>query len=108
MRQSTLDKDTPTFYEADIGFHSALAKLTKNDFLVQSMRPLSIAPIAFILAGLRTVQEVAYEPLAKEHQAVVDVIRKGDPNAASAFMKAKIDSWHSFQLSVTPALVSSR
>ncbi len=98
MRRTARDRDLPTFYEADVRFHSTLAELTGNDFLVQAMRSLSIAPIAFILGGLRTVQEVGYGPLAEEHQAVVDVMRKGDPKAAAAFVRASIGSWHAFQL----------
>ena len=47
MRRTARDKDLPTFYEADIRFHSKLAELTDNDFLGQAMRSLSIAPIAF-------------------------------------------------------------
>ncbi len=98
MRRAAGDNDLSTFYEADVRFHSMLAELTENEFLVQAMKPLSIAPIAFILGGLRTVQEVAYKPLAEQHQAVVDIMRKGDPQAAAAFMRDSIDSWHSFQL----------
>ena len=98
MRRTARDKDLPTFYEADIRFHSKLAELTDNDFLGQAMRSLSIAPIAFILGGLRTVQEVAYGPLAEEHQAVVDIMRKDDPKAAAAFVRESIRSWHAFQL----------
>ncbi len=101
MRRSAGDNDLSTFYEADIRFHSTLAELTENEFLVQAMRPLRIAPIAFILGGLRTVQEVAYKPLAEEHQAVVDTMRKGDPQAAAAFVRASIDSWHAFQLTAS-------
>ena len=98
MRRAAGDNDFSTFYEADVRFHSRLAELTENEFLVQAMKPLRIAPIAFILGGLRTVQEVAYKPLAEQHQAVVDIMRKGDPQAAAAFMRDSIDSWHSFQL----------
>ena len=94
--RSVRDKDLPTFYEADIRFHSTLTELTDNDFLVQAKKPPSIAQIAFILNGLRTVQEAAYEPLAEQQQAVVDVMWKGDPNAAAAFMRANIESWHAF------------
>ena len=99
MRKSARDNDLPTFFEADIRFHATLQELTDNDVLVQAMKPLSIAPIVFILSGLRTVQEVAYQPLAEEHQAVVDVMRKGDPKAAAALMRAHIESWHALQLS---------
>ena len=80
-------------------FHATLAELTDNEFLEQAMRPLGVAPIAFILSGLRTVQEVEYGPLAEQHQAVVDIMKEGDPAAAGEFMRASIESWHGFQLS---------
>ena len=104
MRRSARDRDYPKFYEADIRFHTVLAESTHNDFLVASMRPLSIAPIAFILAGLHTIQEVEYERVAEEHQAVLETIRKGDAAEAAAAMRAQIEAWHAFQLSEAPRL----
>ena len=99
VMRRTASNDHAAFYQVDIAFHKGLSAATGNEFLVQTMKPLTICPIAYILAGLRSVQQVDFRASAEDHAAIVELLQSRDSEGLEAVMREKIASWHECQLS---------
>lgn len=87
-RQSLVGGDTTAFVEADTAFHRGVVALTGNSVLLDLFDRFRES-LAHALAAL-----VDQEPLpdtAGEHAALLDAIRAGDPDAATAATVANFD-----------------
>jgi DNA-binding FadR family transcriptional regulator len=75
----------------DTLFHEGIASATHNDFFtrtVSTTHRLQTRAIALVLAHAPGSYLVA----AEQHAAILDAIRRGDPEAAAAAMEAHIDT----------------
>jgi DNA-binding FadR family transcriptional regulator len=88
MRDAADDSDSVAAAEADVAFHAALLRATRND-LVASLHGV-------IEQGLRERDLIVHaEPDAEDpmpaHRAVVDAIAARDPDAAAAAMRSLLE-----------------
>ena len=98
MRTAARRDAIAEFYRLDLQFHRALWALTKNEFLERSVTPLSVGPIAFVLAGSPVPLKGNYVQVADDHAEILDALMRRTPKGARRFMEAKLRAWHKLQL----------
>lgn len=85
--QATIDKD--------IEFHSALARIAGNRFIVESLALLR-PHMRFVAKFMRSLAPDGHAPtrerILRQHQLVIDALRDRDPEAARRAMRDHIDS----------------
>ncbi len=72
------------YIEKDCSFHTRLIEVANNRFLTHAMNAVSVTVFAF-QQGLRPIRETN-----QEHLAILDALRKRDPDAAEAAMRVHI------------------
>ncbi|MBL8227710.1 MAG: GntR family transcriptional regulator [Bryobacterales bacterium] len=98
MRRTARRLDITGFYRADMDFHRRMWAITRNDFLIRALEPLSIGPFAFVLAGAPLPETVDFEAIAADHAEIINVLRADSPKAARRLMEQKLRAWHEFQM----------
>jgi DNA-binding GntR family transcriptional regulator len=98
MRRSARIKNLPQFYRVDIAFHQRLSQLAKNEFLERALVPLSIGPIAFVLAGSGFPLDGNYVEVADNHAQILDSFKEETPKGARRVMETMLQSWHEMQM----------
>jgi DNA-binding GntR family transcriptional regulator len=88
----------PEFYEIDLKFHKKLWSLAHNEFLERALTPLSVGPIAFVLAGSPVPLKGNYVQVATDHIDILDALKTKTPKSARKVMEEKLRSWHQLQL----------
>jgi DNA-binding GntR family transcriptional regulator len=83
----------------DREFHFLIARATKNDVMSELLRNLHERSLRFWFISLNAPKQ--YETVQDEHAAILDAIRKRDPDKAEAAMRRHIES---FRTSVTQFL----
>jgi DNA-binding GntR family transcriptional regulator len=83
----------------DREFHFLIARATKNDVMSELLRNLHERSLRFWFLSLNAPKQ--YEKVQDEHAAILDAIRKRDPDKAEAAMRRHIES---FRTSVTQFL----
>jgi GntR family transcriptional regulator, rspAB operon transcriptional repressor len=83
----------------DREFHFLIARATKNDVLSELLRNLHERSLRFWFLSLNAPKQ--YETVQDEHAAILDAIRKRDPDKAETAMRRHIES---FRASVTQFL----
>ncbi|MDA0184352.1 FadR family transcriptional regulator [Solirubrobacter phytolaccae] len=78
------------YHQADVAFHTALVETTGNLALLALVRRVDDA----LLAARYPLARPAYRRTRAlpEHQAILDAVRAGDPDAARAAMRAHLDT----------------
>jgi GntR family transcriptional regulator, rspAB operon transcriptional repressor len=76
----------------DREFHFLIARATKNDILSELLRNLHERSLRFWFISLNGPKQ--YETVQDEHAAILDAIRKRDPDKAEAAMRRHIESFH--------------
>jgi DNA-binding GntR family transcriptional regulator len=74
----------------DREFHLLIARATKNDVLTELLRNLHERSLRFWSISLNAPKQ--YGTVQDEHAAILDAIRKRDPDKAEAAMRRHIDS----------------
>jgi DNA-binding GntR family transcriptional regulator len=98
MRAAALRNAIPEFYEIDLRFHRKLWSLAQNEFLERALIPLSVGPIAFVLAGSPVPLKGNYVQVAGDHVDILDALKTTTPKGARKVMEEKLRSWHRLQL----------
>jgi DNA-binding GntR family transcriptional regulator len=98
MRQAARKNAIAEFYNLDVKFHRALWALTGNEFLEKSIAPLSVGPIAFVLAGSPAPLKGNYLQVADDHAEILDALLRQTPKGARRYMQGKLRAWHKLQL----------
>jgi DNA-binding GntR family transcriptional regulator len=98
MRRSARIKNLPQFYRFDITFHQRLSQLAKNEFLERALVPLSVGPIAFVLAGSGFPLDGNYVQVADDHAQILDAFKEETPKGARRVMETMLQSWHDMQM----------
>jgi DNA-binding GntR family transcriptional regulator len=75
----------------DREFHLLLARAAKNDVLTELLRTLHERSLRFWFISLNAPTQ--YESVHREHSAILDAIRRRDPDQADAAMRAHIESF---------------
>jgi GntR family transcriptional regulator, rspAB operon transcriptional repressor len=75
----------------DREFHFLIARATKNDVLSELLRNLHERSLRFWFLSLNAPKQ--YETVQDEHAAILDAIRKRDPDKAEAAMRRHIESF---------------
>jgi DNA-binding GntR family transcriptional regulator len=75
----------------DREFHLLIARATKNDVLTELMRNLHERSLRFWFISLNAPK--LYGTVQDEHAAILDAIRKRDPDKAEAAMRRHIESF---------------
>ena len=90
MRSAVRCKNLPAFYERDLRFHLALCEKAGNPVLTQRLRRLLVPLFAFVI--IRTHEKMGgtgrWTRSIGQHEQIVAVIRKGDPERAVADVAA--------------------
>ena len=98
MHEAARSGDLATFYQYDIEFHLGLWRLTGNEFLERCLIPISIAPVAFFLAGSPLApEERDYQRVAEGHHEILLSLQTGPGSACRKLMTAKIREWRDSQ-----------
>lgn len=103
MRVAGRKHDLTDFYRADIEFHKRMWLLTKNDFLIRALEPLSIGPIAFVLAGAPLPASEDFLAIAEDHEQILTLLQAETPKAARKLMEGKLKEWQDIQMRHLPA-----
>lgn len=103
MRTAGRKHDLTEFYRADIEFHKRMWLLTKNDFLIRALEPLSIGPIAFVLAGAPLPASEDFVAISEDHEQIVNLLLAETPKVARRLMEAKLKEWQEIQMRNLPA-----
>jgi DNA-binding GntR family transcriptional regulator len=98
MREAAVREDMSQFYEHDIRFHQQFWKLAENEFLERALAPLSLGPIAFVMAGAKAPLSGDYVQVASDHAEILDVLRERTPRAARKMMEDKLKAWQEMQM----------
>jgi len=102
MRRAARVRNIPEFYRFDIAFHQQLGRLAKNEFLERALIPLSIGPIAFVLAGLPSPLETNYIQVADDHAQILDAFKAETPKGARQVMERMLRAWYELQMRTFP------
>jgi DNA-binding GntR family transcriptional regulator len=87
--QAHIESGTPgQYYEANIAFHEAIHRASRNPYLVQSIRAVRIRVAQY--RRVRVQARARREQSWSEHEAVVDAIVRGDSDAARQSMRRHI------------------
>ncbi|MHA3979295.1 FadR/GntR family transcriptional regulator [Halovulum sp. GXIMD14794] len=96
--QARMDRDIDAgqaTIESDILFHAAIARISGNRFITESLELLQ-PHMRFVARFLRSLTPDGYaaakQHLQAEHQAVIDALRANDPDAARRAMRDHIHS----------------
>jgi DNA-binding GntR family transcriptional regulator len=98
MRRAALKGSMPEFYELDIQFHQQLWSLARNEFLQRAVTPLSVGPVAFVLAGMRAPLEGNYVKVAEDHADILDAFKTDNAGDVRKVMEGKLHGWQAMQL----------
>lgn len=98
MRYAAARDDMAQFYQHDMQFHQQLWRLAGNEFLERALAPLSLGPVAFVLAGAKAPLKGDYVQVACDHADILDVFREVEPKAARRLMEEKLRLWHEMQM----------
>ncbi len=98
MRQAARARNLPEFYRFDMQFHQQLGRLAGNDFLERALVPLSVGPVAFVLAGSPFPLEGDYVQIADDHSEILDAFKEKTPQDARRFLEQKLRAWRDLQL----------
>lgn len=85
--------DTSIQMSLDRDFHNALSQAAGNQILSDIMRTLHDSSLRFWFISLRDQQH--HNEVKSEHREVLEAIKKGDPEAAGAAIRAHIESFRS-------------
>ncbi|MEF2976291.1 FadR/GntR family transcriptional regulator [Subtercola sp. YIM 133946] len=88
---------TPTeFLALDAQFHLSLAQATTNEVIAATMTGLRDSIEGYSIAGVAHLESWhrTSDRLKREHRAIVDAIRDGDPEAASAAVNSHITGYY--------------
>ena len=97
MRRAARVKNIPEFYRYDMFFHKQLGALAENEFLERALVPLTVGPIAFVLAGSTAPLEGNYVQVADDHTEILECFKEKTPQLARAVMEAKLRGWYQLQ-----------
>lgn len=98
MRHAARKNAITEFYKLDLEFHRSLWALSNNEFLEKSIAPLSVGPIAFVLAGSPAPLKGNYLQVADDHADILDALLKRTAKGARKYMQSKLRAWHRMQL----------
>ena len=98
MRHAAAAGNMPDFYRCDIEFHRLLSKLPENQFLERAMAPLTIGPIAFVLAGTPVPLKTDYVQVANDHLEILAGFSEKSAKKARRIVEARLHHWHQLQL----------
>lgn len=93
-KMQTLADNGVTTVESDIEFHHAIARLSDNRFLIETvtmLRPHWLFIGKFVRTLGRTGYRIGKRDMTSEHMAIVDALGVGDVAAARKAMIAHID-----------------
>jgi DNA-binding GntR family transcriptional regulator len=108
MRDSALKNAIPEFYNYDLQFHARLWALANSEFLERALMPVSVGPIAFVLAGSKVPLEGNYVQVAEDHAELLDCLLHGTPQSARRLLEDKLQQWHELQIRSQAALNRER
>jgi DNA-binding GntR family transcriptional regulator len=98
MRTAAGRNAIPEFYEIDLKFHRKLWSLANDEFLERALTPLSVGPIAFVLAGSPVPLQGNYVQVANDHVDILNALKTKTAKEARKLMETKLRSWHELQL----------
>ncbi len=98
MRRAVRVNNIPEFYRFDMQFHEQLGRLAQNEFLERALIPLSIGPMAFVLAGLTSPLQGNYLQVAEDHAEILEAFKERTAADARRFVETKLKYWHELQL----------
>jgi DNA-binding GntR family transcriptional regulator len=90
-RQAIGKRDVHTMMTLDREFHVALAAASKNFVLADLLRKLNERALRFWFISFTTPDH--HSNFQEQHEAVLDAIRKHDPDAAEKAMRVHIESF---------------
>lgn len=102
MRRAARVKNIAEFYRFDMMFHKQLGQLANNEFLERALIPLTVGPVAFVLAGVAFPLAGNYLKVADDHAEILDAFREKDPRSARQLMERKLRDWQAIQTNVQP------
>jgi DNA-binding GntR family transcriptional regulator len=98
MQRAAAEENMALFYQLDIDFHRRLWRTAKSELLERVLTPLTVGPVAFVLAGLHAPLRGDYVRVAEDHARILDSLRKDSPEAARALMVSKLHEWREMQM----------
>ena len=102
LKKAAAERDYPKFFEYDIDFHNEICRLASDPFLERCLLSLTTPLFAFVLICLKQ-QPILFdfETMAQDHQRIVDLFKRKDPEAASREMA---EIMHGFRETVVQKL----
>ena len=94
FRQSTIGGDITEIAEADIRFHDVLYRLADNRRLQNILSNLREQMYRYRLEYLK--KEGVYETLIREHEEILEAVRRGDAAGAKELMRMHVENQRSF------------
>ena len=91
MVEATKRRDIENLMLLDREFHALLSRGSRNPILIELLRNLHERSLRLWFISLRADEQ--HKRVCDEHAAVVEAIRKHDPDSAEAAVKAHIESF---------------
>jgi DNA-binding GntR family transcriptional regulator len=104
MRDSAARNAIPDFYNFDLQFHRRLWGLTNSEFVERVLMPVSVGPVAFVLAGSKVPLEGNYVQVADDHAELLNCLLRGTARDARLLLEHKLREWHELQIQSLAAL----
>jgi DNA-binding GntR family transcriptional regulator len=98
MRRAARVKNMFEFFRFDMAFHKHLGSLARNEFLERALVPITVGPVAFVLAGSQFPLEGDYVQVAEDHSDILDAFKEKTPHDARNLLTEKLTGWHQLQL----------
>lgn len=102
MRAAAERPDLPSFVLADYGFHQAVYRASRNQFLFQACQAVAAAPFAYILCGGPAPLPTDYRRLAADHQEILEALMQG-PGAVEKVSPVKVEIWRKWSMEFVAA-----